>query len=126
MALSFSALFEWSLGEGHSHLKVPVDQRRNARVRSSIGVLVYAVVFAVAFISAPLSLAIAGAAAIYYVFAPLPRATAGADMEELESGPSRSSPAQAGDLSNVTDMAQATLRIQRHAAECHPTENLGA
>jgi hypothetical protein len=87
MALSFSALFEWSLGEGHSHLKVPVDQRRSARVRSSIGVLVYAVVFAVAFISAPLSLAIAGAVAIYYVFAPLPRATAGADMEELESGP---------------------------------------
>ena len=65
MALSFSALFEWSLGEGRSHLKVPVDQRRSARVRSSIGVLVYAVVFAVAFISAPLSLAIAGAVAIY-------------------------------------------------------------
>jgi len=42
MALSFSALFEWSLGEGHSHLKVPVEQRRSARVRSSIGVLVYA------------------------------------------------------------------------------------
>jgi hypothetical protein len=29
-------------------------------------------------------------------------------------------------LSNVTDMAQAPLSSQRHAAECHPIENLGA
>jgi hypothetical protein len=60
---------------------------RNARLRTSIGVLVYAIVFAVAFLSAPLALALAGTTAIYYVFAPLPRATAATHMEELESGP---------------------------------------
>ncbi len=31
-----------------------------------------------------------------------------------------------GGLSNVTDMAQAPLSIDPHAAECHQTENLGA
>ena len=88
MALSFSAMFEWSLGEGRTHVRVPIDQRRNARVRTSIGTLVYAIVFAVAFISAPVSLVLAGATAIYYIFAPVPRVTAGARVEELTSGPS--------------------------------------
>jgi uncharacterized membrane protein len=88
MALSFSALFEWSLGEGRTHVMVPIDQRRNARLRTSIGTLVYAIVFIVAFVSAPLALALAGATAIYYIFAPVPHATAGARVEELTSGPS--------------------------------------
>ena len=65
---------------------MPIDQRRNARVRTSIGTLVYAIVFAVAFISAPISLALAGATAIYYIFAPVPRVTSGARVEELPSG----------------------------------------
>ena len=30
MALSFSAMFEWSLREGRTRVTVPVDQRRNA------------------------------------------------------------------------------------------------
>jgi uncharacterized membrane protein len=88
MALSFSAMFEWSLGDGRTQVAVPIEQRRKARVRSSIGVLVYAVVFGVAFVSAPLALAVAGITAIYYVFAPLPRASAGTDTENLESGAS--------------------------------------
>jgi uncharacterized membrane protein len=88
MALSFSAMFEWSLVEGRTHVTIPVEQRRNARLRTSIGVLVYAIVFAVAFLSAPLALALAGTTAIYYISAPLPRAPAGTQMEELESGPS--------------------------------------
>jgi uncharacterized membrane protein len=88
MALSFSAMFEWSLGEGRTHITVPVDQRRNARLRASIGSLVYALVFAVAFISAPLSLALAGATAFYYVFAPLPHSAGDTEIEELAAGPS--------------------------------------
>ena len=88
MALSFSAMFEWSLVEGRTHVTIPLEQRRNARLRTSIGVLVYAIVFGVAFISAPLALALAGTTAIYYMSAPLPRAPAGTQMEELESGPS--------------------------------------
>ena len=53
----------------------------------SIGTLVYAAVFAVAFISAPLALALAGVTAVYYVFAPVPRAGVEAEVEELTSGP---------------------------------------
>jgi uncharacterized membrane protein len=87
MALSFSALFEWSLGEGRTHFAVPLDQRRTARLRTSIGTLVYAVVFVIAFISAPASLAVAGATAVYYMFAPVPHTT-GAGVRELTSGPS--------------------------------------
>jgi uncharacterized membrane protein len=86
MALSFSALFEWSLGAGRTHVTIPIDQRRSARLRTSIGTLVYAVVFIVAFISAPVSLALAGATAIYYIFAPVPHTTSG--VRELTSGPS--------------------------------------
>jgi uncharacterized membrane protein len=88
MAVSFSALFEWSLGEGRTHVAVPLDQRRKARLRTSIGTLVYAVVFLVAFISAPVSLALAGATAIYYIFAPVPHVAAGAAVKELPSGES--------------------------------------
>jgi uncharacterized membrane protein len=86
MALSFTAMFEWSLGEGRTHIRVPNDQRRNVRLRTSIGTLVYAVVFVVAFLSAPLALGLAGVTAIYYIFAPVPHATAGSPVEELTSG----------------------------------------
>jgi uncharacterized membrane protein len=84
MALSFTAMFEWSLREGRTHVIVPVDQRRTQRLRTSIGTLVYAGVFIVAFVSAPASLALAGVTAIYYIFAPVPRPVARAD---LEAGP---------------------------------------
>ena len=83
MALSFSALFEWSLGEGRTHVRVPLDQRRNARLRTSSGTLVYAAVFIVAFASAPVALALAGVTAIYYIFAPVPHPVA---RPELEAG----------------------------------------
>jgi len=75
MALSFSAIFEWSLQEGRSHVHVPARQRRTTRLRTSIGAVLYVVVFVVAFIDAPLALAITGATAIYYMFAPVPRGT---------------------------------------------------
>ena len=81
MALSFGAIFEWSLGEGRSTVQVPRNQRRSARLRTSIGELVYAIVFVVAFISAPVALAITELTGLYYVFAPLPRVTQ--DVKEL-------------------------------------------
>jgi ABC-type Fe3+ transport system permease subunit len=81
MALSFGAIFEWSLREGRSTVHVPRDQRRSARLRTSIGELVYVIVFVVAFINAPVALAITGLTGLYYVFAPLPRVTQ--DVKEL-------------------------------------------
>ena len=32
MAVSFTAMFEWSLREGRTYVTVPIDQRRKARV----------------------------------------------------------------------------------------------
>jgi uncharacterized membrane protein len=84
MAVSFSAMFEWSLREGRTYVTVPIDQRRTARLRTSIGTIVYAVMFVVAFISPPISLAIAGFTAVYYIFAPVPRNAAGVSLEELQ------------------------------------------
>jgi TMEM175 potassium channel family protein len=73
MALSFGAIFEWSLGEGRSTVQVPRHLRREARIRTSVGEVVYVIVFVVAFISAPIALAITALTGVYYVFAPLPR-----------------------------------------------------
>jgi uncharacterized membrane protein len=83
MALSFTAMFEWSLGEGRTRVTVPLNQRGRARLRASLGTVVYAAVFAIAFISAPVALALAGITALYYVFAPLPHN----EVEELTAGP---------------------------------------
>ncbi len=80
MALSFGAMFEWSLREGRSHVHVPPEQRRATRLRTSLGEFVYAVVFGVAFINAQIALAITALTAIYYIFAPVPR-SAGAIEE---------------------------------------------
>src|SRR6202035_5055315 len=65
MALSFSAMFEWSLREGRTLITIPAEQRRGARARTSIGTLIYAVEVVVAFINAPVSLAMAGVTAVY-------------------------------------------------------------
>jgi uncharacterized membrane protein len=83
MALSFTAIFEWSLREGRTRLTIPRNQRGRARLRASLGTVVYAAVFATAFISAPVALALAGITAVYYVFAPLPHN----EVQELTAGP---------------------------------------
>ena len=87
MALSFTAMFEWSLREGRTYVTVPVGlSAAPPRLRTSIGTIVYAIVFIVAFISAPVALAIAGVTAGYYIFAPVPHSAAGTDVLELEAG----------------------------------------
>jgi uncharacterized membrane protein len=88
MALSFSAMFEWSLREGRTYVVVPVSQRRKTRLRTSFGTIVYAVVIILAFINAPVALALAGVTAVYYIFAPVPHAGTGTDLLELEAGES--------------------------------------
>jgi uncharacterized membrane protein len=68
MALSFAAIFWWMLHEGRTHQTLPPEARRGAWLQFSIGVLIYLVAFAVAFISAPAALAIIGLTAAYYIF----------------------------------------------------------
>ena len=68
MALSFAAIFAWSLGEGRLISPIPRQARRSAWLGFSIGSIVYLVAIGVAFISAPAALAIIGVVAVYYIF----------------------------------------------------------
>lgn len=68
MALSFAAIFSWTLGEGHSLHPLPKEARRSAWLGFSIGSLIYIVAVAVAFINAPAALAIIGVVAVYCIF----------------------------------------------------------
>jgi uncharacterized membrane protein len=68
MGLSFAAIFAWSLGEGRTHQPIPPEARRSTYLRFSFGSVVYLIAIAVAFVSAPASLAIIGFVAVYYIF----------------------------------------------------------
>jgi uncharacterized membrane protein len=68
MALSFAAIFAWTMGEGRVHRPVPREARGAAWLRFSIGAVVYLVAIAVALVSAPLALGIIGLVAVYYIF----------------------------------------------------------
>ena len=68
MAISFAAIFGWSLGEGRRHHPIPVEAQRSAWVRFAIGGLIYIIAIAVAVLSAPAALAIVGLVAVYYIF----------------------------------------------------------
>jgi uncharacterized membrane protein len=68
MSLSFAAIFEWTLREGHTEQPVPAGARWTARLRFTIGGLVYLVALAVAVVSPSAALAIVGLVAVYYVF----------------------------------------------------------
>jgi uncharacterized membrane protein len=73
MALSFSAIFVWSTrAEQRRHEPLPPGGARAAIVRYTIGSLVYLVAAAVAFVSAPATLAIIALTAIYYMFEQTP------------------------------------------------------
>jgi uncharacterized membrane protein len=73
MALSFSAIFVWSTrAEGRRHEPLPPGGTRAAIVRFTIGSIVYLVAAAVAFVSAPATLAIIALMAVYYMFEQAP------------------------------------------------------
>jgi hypothetical protein len=74
MALSFAAIFGWTLGEGRTAHPVPRQARPAAWLRFGIGALIYVVAFALAFVSAPAALALIGLVAVYYIFERTPAA----------------------------------------------------
>ncbi len=74
MALSFAAIFVWTLGEGRLLQPVPEGARGAAWLRFSIGGAVYLVAIVVALISAPAALAVIGVVAVYYMFERTPAA----------------------------------------------------
>ena len=69
MSVGFGSMLEWSLGgEGRMRVPVPPEQRWAARIRFMSGALVYVVIIALAFVSAPVALGLSGLVAVYYVF----------------------------------------------------------
>jgi uncharacterized membrane protein len=75
MSTGFSAMFEWTLhGEARTHQAVPEEARWTARFRFYLGQIPYLVAIGVAFISPPVSLAIIGLVAVYYIFERTPAA----------------------------------------------------
>lgn len=79
MALSFAAIFAWSLGEGRLLRPVPKEERGSAWLGFSIGAIVYLLAIGVAFLSAPVALAIIGVVAVYYIFQRTPAPQPGHD-----------------------------------------------
>jgi len=69
MSVGFGSMLEWSLrGEGRMRVPVPPGQRWAARLRFMSGALVYLLIIAIAFVSAPVALGLSGLVAVYYVF----------------------------------------------------------
>jgi uncharacterized membrane protein len=79
MGLSFGAIFEWTLRSDRLHEPVPESARRAARLRFSIGSVLYLAAILVAFVSPPAALGIIAAVAVYYVFERTPAAGRSAD-----------------------------------------------
>ena len=89
----------------------PAPQR--AACARSIGTLVYAAVFVVAFISAPIwRWRWRVSTAIYYIFAPVPHTGVESERQGADVRALVREPGAIMGLSNVTDMAQATLSIR--------------
>ena len=69
MGLAFGALFTWITHDDRLlHRLPPPEVVRAARLRFMVGLVVYLVAFAVAWVSAPASLALSGLMALYYAF----------------------------------------------------------
>jgi TMEM175 potassium channel family protein len=98
MSLGFTALFEWTLYEdGRTHRPVPEAARSAARLRFYIGQLPYLIAIGVAFISPPISFAICGLVAVYYIVERTPGPAAAPDgLPALQDPPASSG--QQGDL----------------------------
>ena len=73
VAISFAAIFWWTLGEGRTHQPVPKEAQRTVWLQFSIGGVVYIVAIGIAFLSAPLALALIGLVALYYMFEQTPQ-----------------------------------------------------
>ncbi|MDQ1392454.1 MAG: potassium channel family protein [Acidimicrobiaceae bacterium] len=74
MSLSFGSIFVWSIRRGHFRQELEPAEARKAILRFGFGNTVYLVAAGIAFLSAPLALALYGAIAAYYIFEQTPSA----------------------------------------------------
>jgi uncharacterized membrane protein len=69
MGVAFGALFAWVTHDDRLLYRLPPPEIvRAARLRFMAGLVVYLIAFAVSWVSAPVSLALAGLMALYYAF----------------------------------------------------------
>jgi len=93
MALSFAAIFVWSIGDGKRRYRpLPARGVGRALVRFSIGTLAYLVAIALAFVNAVGALAFITAVAIYYVVEHNPSTSAEGPTRTDQGGRSADSP----------------------------------
>jgi uncharacterized membrane protein len=83
MSLSFGSIFVWSIRRGHIRQELNPADARKAILRFGFGNTVYLVAAGIAFLSAPLALALYGAIALYYIFEQTP---AGPETEAVGDG----------------------------------------
>jgi uncharacterized membrane protein len=67
-ALSFLAIFAWSIRPENRHTPLPPGTERSALLRFGVGGFVYFAALIVAFVNAAASVAAVAASAIYYIF----------------------------------------------------------
>jgi len=67
-AISFNAIFAWSLRDGNRHVPLTPGTERAALLRFAVGGFVYLAALLVAFVDAAASVAAVAASAIYYIF----------------------------------------------------------
>jgi uncharacterized membrane protein len=67
-AVSFNAIFAWSLRDGNRHTPLPPGTERAALLRFGVGGFVYLAALVVAFINPAAAVVLIAASAIYYVF----------------------------------------------------------
>jgi uncharacterized membrane protein len=69
MGLAFAIVYEWTLRhDDHLRQPLPAAAKNGVRLRFYGGQIPYLIAFAVAFFSAPATVAITGVVAVYYVF----------------------------------------------------------
>ena len=86
MAVTFSALFAWTLREGRTSQPVPPRARRAAAGRFMAGHVPYLAAIGLAFVSPQVSLGLIGAVALYYVLENTPSSSDAGTVSETPTG----------------------------------------
>ncbi len=85
MSIAFAAIFWWSIRHGHMRVPLSSSDARRATIRFGLGHIGYIAGIGVAFLSAPATLVISAAVAVYYVF----EQTGGPGSRLAQAGPRR-------------------------------------
>jgi TMEM175 potassium channel family protein len=117
MSISFTLLFWWAIRREHLRVALTAQQGRQATIRFGIGQLGYLAGIAIAFVSAPASLALSALVAVAYIFERTPAAERRQPEEPAESsaGPGSAAPRHGATLTARADDGGQPRRLGRLA-----------